>query len=239
MKRYRIISLLIFLVAITSTPVFSQNGAYHKDPANKIRIQSDSLWGVGLKAGVSGLGIEVIKGLSDKINVRLGYSRLMIPYTTRQQLEGYNLQVDAEVTLGGASLLTDYYLLKNILHFTGGLILNQTLVGIKIQSLSNLQYGDVSIPAEEVGTISGKLGPGHLVSPYLAIGVGNTLPRNHRFSFNFELGMFYQGPPEIELSGEGVIGPMASENNSHVINQAIAQYSWFPLLNFQLTYRIL
>ncbi len=196
-------------------------------------------WGLGIKAGLNGVGFEIVKGFGDRINARLGYSRLVIPYSTAQNIEGYNLQIDANVTLGGANLLFDYYPVKNIFHVTGGLILNNTLVGVDVQSLSSFPYGDINIPAEDVGFISGKLCPGNLVSPYVALGFGNTLSRNHQLSFNFELGTFYQGPPRIELSGEGVIGPMASENNTTVINNAIAQYAWFPMLNVQLTYKIL
>jgi hypothetical protein len=194
-------------------------------------------WGLGLKTGLNGIGLDVVKGINSQINARLGYSWLTIPYSTIQNLEGYNLQADAKVTLGGANLLFDYYPVK-VVHLTGGLILNRTLVGVNVKSLSSFLYGDITIPAEDVGTIEARLGPGNRLSPYLAIGFGNTLSAKRRLSFNFELGTFYQGSPEIQLSGNGVIGPMASENNAKIINQAIAQYAWFPMLNFLITYRV-
>lgn len=197
------------------------------------------LWGVGLKAGLNGIGIEAVKGFGDRVNVRLGISALSLPYTTVQNMEGYNLQADAIISLGGMNFLIDYYPVKNIFHLTAGIVLANNLVRVHIKSLSSIPYGDITIPPEAVGTITAKISPGTNLSPYAAIGIGNTLPRKHRFSFNFEIGTFYQGAPLIQLSGKGVIGPMASEENATKINKIMAQYSWFPMVNFQLTYRIL
>jgi hypothetical protein len=235
------LSYLLSVFLLLAIPVF--NGYSQKETSGSPFKDSpefdwNTRWGIGLKTGLNGIGLDVVKGISNRLNARIGYSWLTIPYSTIQNLEGYNLQADAKVTLGGANLLIDYYPIK-VVHLTGGLILNRTLVGVNVKSLSSFLYGDITIPAEDVGTIEASLGPGNSLSPYVAIGFGNTLSANRRLSFNFELGTFYQGSPEIQLNGDGVIGPMASENNANIINKAIAQFAWFPMINFLLTYRVL
>ena len=237
-KNFTIFLSILVVLVLHFTRGFSHDLIIAPSADNKPKTEISQLWGVGIKAGLNGVGLEIVKGFGDRVNVRLGYSGLTIPYSTTQNFEDYNLEIDAKVFLRGANLLADYYFKKNIFHITGGLILNKTLIDVNVKSLSNFLYGDISVPVEDVGTLTCQLGPGNQLSPYVGIGVGNTLSRKHRLSFSFELGTFYQGSPLIKLSGDGVIGPIAGEKNTTLINQAIAQYTWFPMLNFQLTYRI-
>lgn len=237
MKRIAAFYALV-LLCFPAAGIFAQQGADSSSTPKDVVYKWKDQRGVGLKFGINGIGLDAIKGITNHIDLRLGYSFLSIPYTTVQTLEGYNLQADATVTMGGANLLADYYPFKNIFHLTGGVLFNQTLVEVDVQSLSAFPFGDISIPTQDVGTITGSLGPGIRLSPYLALGIGRTLSKNHRVSFNFELGAMYQGKPKIELSGDGVIGPMASVNNTTLINDAIAPYPFFPMLNFLIAYKI-
>ncbi len=198
-----------------------------------------SQWGVGVKAGLGGVGFEVVKGFGDRLNLRFGYTTLTVPYSLEQSFEGFDLLAEAEVKLGGASVLIDFYPVKNAIHLTAGLMQNATLISVGVSPKSGFPYGDLTIPPEDVGRIDAELSLGMPYSPYVGLGFGNTLSRDHRVSFNFELGALYHGAPQLNLSGEGIIGPMANEHNQTVLADAIAQYAWFPSLSLQLTFRIL
>lgn len=238
MKRIAV-SVFVFILLLLALPAgICQQKTERKPLIKWPAVEWNKDWGIGIKAGLNGIGFDAVKKITDKVNVRLGYSFLRIPYKTVQSLEGYNLDVNAHVTLGGANLLADYYPWKRIFHFTGGLVFNQTLVTVDVKSLNSFPYGDIEIPAGDVGSLTGRLAPGIRISPYIAAGAGYTFPKLHKWSWNIELGTFFQGRPKIALSGTGVIGPMASENNTLVINNAIAQYGWFPMLNFLVVYRI-
>lgn len=218
---------------------FAQEG----DPEPAKDYKSDysmaTQWGVGLKVGLGGVGIEAIKGLGDRLNVRLAYSTLTIPYSIEGTFEDIDLLAEAEVKLGGASLMVDYYPVKSFVHLTAGVMHNKTNLGVTVTPLSGMPFGDLIIPPEDIGMINGQLSSGNLFSPYLAIGFGNTLSRKHMVSFNFELGALYHGNPSLDLNGEGIIGPLASEENETVIMEAIAQYKWMPMLTLQLSFKIL
>jgi hypothetical protein len=198
-----------------------------------------SQWGVGVKAGLNGIGFEIVKGFGDRLNLRLAYSTFSYPYSTEQTIEGIDLLAEAKATLGAIGAIIDFYPVKNFIHLSAGVIQNNTLVSVSINPLSGFPYGDLTVPPEDLGGVSADLGPELSVAPYLALGFGNTLSRKHRVSFNFELGAIYQGAPQLYLDGSGMLAPMASDHNAQVIMDAIAPYKWFPVLNFQLTFKIL
>ena len=77
------------------------------------------------------------------------------------------------------------------------------------------------------------------VCPYLALGFGNTLSREKRVSFNFEFGAFRHGAPDFYMDGEGLVAPAANETNENVFNTAFGPYPWIPVVNMQLSFRIL
>lgn len=197
------------------------------------------LWGVAVKAGLNGLGFEVIKGFGERLNLRLGLSAATLPWQIAQELEGFDLQADVQAHLGYFSFLADYYLARRFFHVTSGLMYNRFGLELELTPQSGFQYGDLTIPAEALGTLSARLRAGNTWAPYAGIGIGNTLSRKRIVSFDVELGMLYQGSPRLELDGSGIIGPMASEHNEQVINAALAPYGWLPHLSFQLTFRIL
>ncbi len=209
------------------------------EPENKADWSIASQWGVGAKAGLNGLGFEIVKGFGDRLNLRVGYSGLTIPYSLEQTFEGFDLLAKANVKLGGASLLIDFYPVKNIIHLTAGVLQNNTLKTVGVSPQSGFPYGDLTIPAEDVGRIDANISLGMPYSPYFGLGFGNTLSREKVVSFNFELGALYHGGPAIDLSGDGIIGPMASEHNETVLSDAVAQYTWFPSLSLQLTFKII
>ena len=218
---------------------YCQDEAAQKAPEEVKVYGPMDLWGLGLKAGLNGVGLEIVKGFGDRLNLRLGYTTLTIPYSLEPGIQGYNLNAVANIKLGGASFLADYYLVKNGIHLTAGILQNSTRISFALSSLSDMPFGDLMIPAADVGTLDAELTLGMPVSPYLALGFGNTLSRKHRLSFNFELGALYHGGARLTLDGQGVVGPLASDYNATTITNAIRQYSWLPALNFQLTYRII
>jgi hypothetical protein len=194
-------------------------------------------WGLGVRAGTAGVGIDVARGVMPGLAIRAGYSHLVIPYTTVQELEGYRLQADAKVQLGGAVVAADWYPWKNNIRITGGLLLNRLNANVEVSSLSGYLYGDILIPAADVGTISAVIRPA-LVSPYLAAGYGLPVTADKRVTFQADLGIVYHGKPRVSMTGSGVIGPMAGEMNQVVINNFLAQYRVYPMLNAGIRVKI-
>jgi len=209
------------------------------DSASAQKFKAWELWGVGIKATTDGIGFEAVKGFGNRLNIRVGYSGLTIPYSTVVEMEGFSAQVDASLNFSGTNLFIDFYPVKNIIHLTGGLVYNNMRHSVALTPVSSYPFGDIQVPPEDLGKVEGELLPGTKFSPYAALGFGNTLSRKHRVSFNFEMGAMYHGSPQVILTGSKMLSPLASENNMTVLMDAIAQYKWYPMLSMQLTFRIL
>jgi len=237
MKRYFSLLALFFFLAVTS--LAQETSPIVEDTVKKADWRLQSQWGLGIKGGLRGVGFEVIKGFGDRINIRFGYSAFEMPFTLNQSLESFEIQADTRLVLGGPSLFVDLYPVKNYIHFTLGAVQNRTLVGLSLSTTNSFPYGDIMIPPSEMGSITAQVTPELPFSPYLALGFGNTLSRNHRVSFNFEIGAIYHGEPQVTLTGEGVVGPIASENNARILAQSIAPYQLMPNFALQFSFRIL
>jgi hypothetical protein len=194
---------------------------------------------MGVKATTDGVGIEVVKGFGTRLNVRLGYSFLTVPISYSLDFQGISATTKARLKFGGVKLFLDFYPVKNAIHLTAGVMQNGMKHSLEVIPTSDYPYGDIMIPASDLGSLEAVVTPKVKISPYVGLGFGNTLSREHRVSFNFELGVLYHGAPQLDLVGTKMLSPMASENNEQIIMNAIAQYQWYPLMSFQLTFRII
>ena len=194
-------------------------------------------WGFGIKASTNGIGFEVIKGFGDKVNLRIGTSSLSIPYDQVITVQGFDLLASANLNFGGINGFLDYQINRNV-HITGGLIKNNMDHTVRITSAGDLPMGTIEVPAEEVGYVLADIRPQNSISPYVGIGFGRSLAVNSNFSFIFEIGGIYHGEPQLVLTGDGIIGPIASEENTKIIMEALAPYKWFPLVTLQLGFRL-
>ncbi len=218
---------------------FSILSGQAQDSATPKKYGPLELWGIGIKASTDGFGFEVVKGFGERLNIRLGYSTMNIPISQPIPMEEFSANVEANLKFGGANLYLDFYPVKNALHLTAGVMQNAMRHTLTIIPTSEYLYGDIVVPATELGTVVAEVTPEIKYSPYLALGFGNTLSRAHRVSFNFEMGAMYHGTPQLSLTGTNMLNPMASENNQNVLMNAIAQYKWFPMVSMQLTFRII
>lgn len=192
-------------------------------------------WKVGASAGTGGLGIDLSYELRPGLAVRAGYSRLVIPYSSTQEIQRYQLQANVLFRMGGAILLADYNLRESGIRLTGGLLFNQAMVSLDIQSLSEYLYGDMLLPASDVGSVLADIKPA-LISPYAAMGYIMPLNTNKSISLVADLGVAYLGKPKITLSGTGLIGPLAGEMNQVVITNFLSRYRWYPIVSLGISF---
>jgi hypothetical protein len=234
MKRFLILTIGVLLLL----PVKRTYGQ-DADTSSVEKFKAWELWGVGIKATTDGVGFEAVKGFGNRLNIRVGYSGLTIPYSTEIEMEGFSARVDASLNFSGANLFIDFYPVKNVIHLTAGMVYNTMRHSVALTPVSEYPFGDIQVPPEDLGQVEGELLPGTKFSPYAALGFGNTLSRKHRVSFNFEMGAMYHGSPQVLLTGTKMLSPLASENNMTLLTDAIAQYKWYPMLSMQLTFRII
>jgi hypothetical protein len=102
-------------------------------------------------------------------------------------------------------VLFDWYLTEgSSFHLTGGLVYNGNKFNAKAKpnGLGGFTLNGHAYTAADVGLLTGRIDY-RKAAPYLGIGWGNALARSSRWTTNIDLGVFYQGNPNVQLASVG------------------------------------
>jgi hypothetical protein len=153
--------------------------------------------GMSLRAGTLGAGADVNFGLTETLNLRLGYSM----YSYDETVEETDVTYDGELKLSNASALLDWHVFNGGFRLSFGAVGGGTevdVVGVPAPN-NTFDIGDETFLASEVGNLTGKIEMGNSVSPYFGFGWGNTVDKAGRITFLFDLGVVYTGSPDVSL----------------------------------------
>lgn len=208
-----------------------------------VRAQVDDLSakgvGIALKSSTNGIGGDVVFNFHPRMNVRIGYEKLHLKTNFTFTEEKVDYDATANYNAGSLSLLFDYYL-WNHLFLCAGAGWNMFQGTVDGKAASALQYGDIQIPKEKIGTFDFQIDPSLKISPYFGIGFGRTLGLKKKVAFAFEIGGYYQGSPDLTVASTGLLSPTSNPDQQHEarLEKQISQYSVYPVLKFSLSYKI-
>jgi hypothetical protein len=198
--------------------------------------------GLSLRAGTLGIGADVNVGLTEKLNLRVGYSL----YEHEDTLEDTDIVYDAELSLSNATALLDYHVFGGGFRLTFGAVGASTEVDV-VGSPTRGSYdiGDRTFLASEVGSLTGKIEMGNSVAPYLGFGWGNTVDKAGRITFLFDIGAVYTGSPEVDLNA--VCGA-TTVSRCNLLQQEVqieedeltedaTEFEWYPAIGLGLAIR--
>jgi hypothetical protein len=211
--------------------------------ALNVRAQVDDLSakgvGIALKTSTNGIGGDVVFNFHPRMNVRLGYEKLHLKTDFTFTEEKVDYDATANYNAGSLSLLLDYYL-SNHFFLSAGAGWNMFHGTVDGKAASALQYGDIQIPKEKIGTFDFQIDPSLKISPYFGIGFGRTLGLKKKVAFAFEIGGYYQGSPDLTVASTGLLSPTSNPDQQHEarLEKQISQYSVYPVLKFSLSYKI-
>lgn len=227
MKTIKIV-FLSFLVAIIGLPDLTAQTAFSPGV------------GLAIKASTNGFGADVVYNFHSRMDIRLGFERLGLKtdFVFEEQAVTYDTNVNFKT--GSISLLFDYYVANHVF-LTAGAGWNLFHVNFDGVAASFLQFGDIRIPKETIGTFNFQVNPSLKISPYAGIGFGRTLGLKKKVGFAFELGAFYQGSPKISIISTGLLSPTSNPDQQQAkkLEGQINQYSVYPVLKLSLSYKIL
>lgn len=154
-------------------------------------------FGLGVKAGTLGLGVEGTVGLSERFNLRVGANS----YSYKYDETASGVRYDADLDLQSAALLLDWHPFAGTFRMTAGLMHNKNAVHLLATPTEDQTIGDTTYTPAQIGTLSGDVTFKKSV-PYAGIGWGNAARRG-RFGMSFEIGAMFQDKPEVTLRGDG------------------------------------
>ena len=207
--------------------------------------RSNSGWGVAVKVSTLGPGFEVIKAFDFPIVLRLGgswvnYSRDVSDFASSSD----NNKTVANIQLGSVSFMADWQFV-GFMHLTAGALYNLSKVTMDVYSKDVVYVGEIKVTPETMGYTSTSVYTSK-INPYVGIGLGRSISMSHVVGFGVDLGVIYIGAPKVDLYANGMLQPTAETittsdgtvNNKDIIENNLSPYKFYPMVNFQLSFRL-
>ncbi len=154
-------------------------------------------FGLGVKAGTLGVGIEGTFGLTERLNLRAGVNNYSLTKTETES----GITYDADVDLKSVALLVDFHPFAGTFRLTAGYVNSSNEARLRGTPTGNVEIGGSTFTPAEVGTLSGSIS--FKSGPYVGFGWGNAVAKNGRFGFTFEVGAVLQGKSDVTLASTG------------------------------------
>lgn len=225
---------LIFLVFLIPIYAFGQETAQQTSEGEPPSESGIGL-SIGAKAGTMGFGGELGLAITPGIHLRLGgsYFRYEI------DLEAFQSEVKGSsyAQVGSVSVLANFHPARYF-YLSAGVLYNMFEAGIYGLPANPITIGNIQANPDEVGYLEVTMKPGMNINPYAGIGFGRAVSKNRVVSFNIDLGAAFMDSPKADIQSTGMLTPTSSEDQKRQLNENIAWVQFYPMINFQLSFRI-
>ncbi|SDD09887.1 hypothetical protein SAMN05428966_103195 [Massilia sp. PDC64] len=151
--------------------------------------------------GSTGVGFHVVVPMETYLNGRFGANYFRHNFDKTSDGVDY----DIKGKLQTFDVLFDWYLTEgSSFHLTGGLVYNGNKFNAKAKpnGVGGFTLNGHAYTAADVGLLTGRIDY-RKAAPYLGIGWGNALAPSSGWTTNIDLGVFYQGNPNVQLASVG------------------------------------
>jgi len=231
----RFFTILILLLFVNGlVPAVAQ-----KNEVAEQSVVNTSGFYAGGQASTNGLGLNIKYIANKNFTFKAGYETLSLNHAFSFSEDEMDFAADLDYTTGGLFLLADWFYTKS-LYISGGAIINKFQPEVAGYAVSDLQYGDITIPAEDVGEFNFYFEPEIKTSPYLAVGFRKFFGKSKRVSYNFETGLYYIGSPEVTIETTGLLKPTSDEahNQKQILEEQFSVYKYYPIAKFDIAVRL-
>lgn len=197
---------------------------------------------VFIEGGSLGVGAGLGFRFSNSFALRVGYSGLSFS----GDFDTGGINYDADVGLSTAKALLDWHPFHGGFHVSAGLFYNGNEVSVDAKATNGTYtINNVDYPAAAVGGLSGKV-KFNATAPYLGVGWGSVAGKEGRFHVVLDLGVMFQGSPNVSLNatcGSSLDAASCSELQSNVaaeekdLKDKAEDYQYYPVVNLALSYR--
>lgn len=192
---------------------------------------------VALKVSTLGGGIEAERSFSDAAGGRVGINYFTADYSATID----NIDYDIDLNLMSVSAILDWHPFKGSFRISGGVMYNDNHIDINSEPAATFEIGDTTYSAQDAGTLEGKVDFNDIM-PYIGIGWDTSFGKNNRFGLLVDLGVVYQGSPDVDLSADG---PLASnqafqndlQTEEDKLKEDLEPYEYYPVIGIGLSYR--
>lgn len=189
--------------------------------------------GLGVKAGTLGYGVEGTVGLTTGVNLRAGLNGFSYDYTDSAS----NIDYDIGLDLKSYALLLDWHPFAGTFKLTAGILSNKNGATMTATPTGSVTIGGNPYPAGTAGRLSGEV-DFKGAAPYAGIGWGNAAGKSRGLGFSIELGVLFQGAPDVTLTSTN---PAVSQSDldaeAREIEDDLSGFKSYPVISFGLSYQ--
>ena len=198
---------------------------------------ADSNFGLGVRAGTLGIGMEATWRALPWMDLRAGFNRY--DYNSRDTHAG--------ISYNATLAFDNYYATANLrfplnpLRLTAGVFSNGNELRLISAGDGRLKIGGSTFNRADVGTLR-SITSFSTTAPYLGIGGDFTIFR--RVGLNLDLGVLWQGKPKITLNADGVLASdsifrsaLAAERRE--LDDDIGSYETWPVFSLGIVVNFL
>jgi hypothetical protein len=194
---------------------------------------------IGGQASTNGLGFNMRYVFGKRFTLKSGVESLNLNYSFQYNEKDISYNTDFDYKTGGIFLMADYFY-TNSLYFTGGAIYNDFQPKLEGMANTDMQYGDITIPASKVGGFNIQFEPELKISPYAGVGFRKFIGKKKMVTYNFETGLYYIGPPQINIDATGLLAPTAdpAHGKKQYLENQFSVYKYYPVVKFAIAMRL-
>jgi len=196
-------------------------------------------FGIGIKAGTPGAGVELSMPFTSNFGGRLGFNYFTYSYDTTQE----GIDYDADLTLLSIAALIDWHPTGGSFRVSGGVLYN----GNEAEGKAKVGAGGVDInginyTADQVGTLKAKVDFNN-IAPYVGIGWDTSFGAEKQWGFICDIGVIYQDSPNLKLTSKG--GTLSSDPTflanlkaqEKDTEDSIEDFRFYPVITLGLIYK--
>jgi hypothetical protein len=199
---------------------------------------------VGVRAGTFGVGADVDVGLTQTLNVRVGYNT----FSYKRTINDTDVTYDGKLKINAASAILDWHAFNGGFRFSLGAVQRGPKVDVvgKPNSNATYEFNDHIYTASEVGSLTGTVKLGDSVAPYLGVGWGNTVDKADRVTFLADIGVIHTGTAKSTLvvtCNSAVPTVTCNQIRADVeaekadLEDKISDYEWYPVISLGIAVR--
>ncbi len=212
------------------------------------KLLSAPFWNLvtaGVSVGTDGLGIALIRPVSQSIAIRAGFNYADFsvhnwsPDLSRFGLKTTKAAFDISIAQSAVSMIGEWAPFKkiNIRAMAGFEYAFQNQYIIKAGYKDTFSISSITLSPDEIGYVKTTITHGAKLAPFIGMGFGRSVPKN-RYGFSFDFGAYYKGKPTAAIEGTGLLDDNSDNATRLNNNKAFQTYRWYPVATVRLVYRL-
>jgi len=198
-------------------------------------------FGIIPKASTYGFGADVGFRLNDKLLLKAGYDSFSFNFDTTLDQESISVGLNGAIENASLGAYVDLQLLGK-LYLSAGIVDGGLSAAVNGSALNDYQWGDVTIPSSQLGTLSFNVAPKNSLLPYVGLGLGKLLNGEKTINFALEVGAINLGGSNVDVAATGAFAPSASNSafyQQENLNAIFDLLQWYPIVKFNLAINLI